>query len=172
MARRRPGRFVRPAPKTKIWIGAGFSRATLTTNVNHLLAFLNAGGLALRPFTILRTRLVINFRTDQQAASEAPTGAYGEIVVKETASTIGVTALPGPLTEVNSDWFIYQGVTAPFLFGDATGSSWSNGGAQYIIDSKAMRKVGPDEDVVSMIEMRATGGAFLNVEGRTLIQLH
>jgi len=173
MARRTRGhgRFVRPPAKTKIWIGASVAVGTVPTNSKTLVSELNAAALALRPFTILRTRVSINFRSDQQAAQESPTGAYGKIVVKEIAVNIGATAVPGPVTEPNADWFVYQGMSAPFLFVTAAGFE-SAGGFRYEIDSKAMRKVDPTDDVVTMFEMRNVGGGFLNIEGRTLIQLH
>ncbi len=173
MARRvSRARFVRPAPKTKIWIGVGVDEITLVTNTIQLLTVLNAAALALRPFTILRTRLEINLRTDQSAAAEGLTGAYGEIVVKESASGIGVTALPAPLTDIDADFFVWQGMTAPFeLNGTGISSSWQPG-FRYTVDSKAMRKIGTTDDIVTMSEIRAQGGGLLNVEGRRLIQLH
>ncbi len=173
MARRTKGfaRFIRPAPKTKIWIASGIPAATITTNAKVLMTVLNAAALALRPFTILRTRVFCTFLSDQGAASEVPTGAYGKIIVKETASAIGVTAVPGPLTEADADWFVYQGMTSHFDLATAVGFN-EPGGQRFDIDSKAMRKVGPTDDLVSVFEARATGGAFLNIEGRTLIQLH
>ncbi len=173
MARRisRGRGFIRPAPKTKIWAGNNLSLITLATSAKTLVAEMSAGFLALRPFTILRTRTVITFRTDQLTGSESPTGALGMIIVKEIAVNIGVTATPGPRTDPDSDWFVYQGMTAPFLFSDATG--WGDSGTmQYVVDSKAMRKVGPDDDIATIVELDAAGGAFLNCEGRILIQLH
>ncbi len=168
---RRSSRFVRPSPRTKIWLGAGIAQATLTTNTATLIGILNAGALALRPFTILRTRLVIQLRSDQQAAAENPTGAYGEIVVKESATTAGIGSLPTPLTEPDADFHVYQGMTSSFTFITAAGFE-SNAGRQYTIDSKAMRKVGPQDDIATVFEMRNVGGGIMNVEGRILIQLH
>ena len=172
MARRSTrGRFVRPAPKTKIWVGAGIAQFAVATNGKTLITSLNAGALALRPFTILRTRLLVTLDSDQIVASENPTGAYGEIVVKEIATGIGVTAVPGPLTDPDADWYIYQGMTARLRFVTAAGFE-SNSGAHWEIDSKAMRKVGPTDDVAVCFEMRNVGGGTMNLEGRQLIQLH
>jgi hypothetical protein len=156
-----------------MWVGAGFNEITIATNSEQLLAVYSATILALRPFTILRTRLAINIRSDQSSGAEGFTGAYGEIVVKETATGIGVTALPGTLADPDSDWYVYQGMSAPTELTPSTPASFSwSPGFNYIIDSKAMRKVGPTDDIAVLFESRSQGGALINVEGRQLIQLH
>ena len=172
MARRftRGRGFQRPAPKTKVWIGAGFSDVTLVSGAEKLITVLSASAALLRSFTILRSRIALQFHTDQGAASEHPTGAMGYIVVTDQASGVGITALPAPIAEPDADWFIYQGLLATIDFGDNTG--FTQTGNIFTIDSKAMRKVGPNQDVVSIIEMRSQGGAIVNGEGRILVQLH
>jgi len=169
--RARPRGFIRPAPKTKIWIQAGLVVQTLGSGAATLIGTLNAAALAARPFTILRTRIELMFRSDQSATNESPTGAYGEIVVKETASAIGVTAVPSPLTEGDADWHVYQAMSLALLSLTSVGVE-SPIGVRYVIDSRAMRKVGPTDDLVNVAELRSAGGAFLNIEGRILIQLH
>ena len=164
-------RFVRPAPKTKIWIGAGIAEVTLVSNAEALVAVYSAAILAFRPFTILRTRLEINFRSDQVGSTEVPTGVYGEIIVKETATGIGVTALPGTITDPEADWYVYQGMTCAFEVVTAAGFM-TPAGSSWTVDSKAMRKVGPTDDLAACFQMRNVGGGLLNVEGRQLIQLH
>ena len=172
MARGRGPRrgFIRPPPRTKIWIPAGFAIQALAAGADTLIGTLNAAALALRPFTLLRTRLEITFRSDQSAANESPTGAYGEIVVKETATAIGITALPKPLTEGDADWHVYQGMTAPIFALSSVGVQ--DVSVHYVIDSKAMRKLGPQDDLAVVFETRSAGGASINIEGRILLQLH
>ncbi len=164
-------RFVRPAKSTKIWFGAGVALVTLTTGTAQLLTSLSASALLLRPFTIIRTRLSLTFRSDQIAGSESPTGAYSRIVAKDQAVAAGIASLPSPLTEPDADWFVYQGMSDVVTFATAAGYE-GHQGVRYEIDSKAMRKVGINEDIISIFELRTAGGALLNVEGRTLIQLH
>ena len=172
MARRRSvARFVRPPARTTLWIGAGGAIATIVSNSNNFLFTLNAAALALRPFTIIRSRIDVLFQTDQLAVSETPTGALGKVVVTEKAAAAGVASLPAPLAEVDADWFVYQGMSSSFMFASSVGLD-GNGGMHYIIDSKAMRKVGNDDQVVTMFEARNAGGAIMNLEGRTLIKLH
>ena len=173
MARRvARGRFVRPAPRTKIWIGQGLVGSTaIPANSNVLLATLSVGALALRPFTILRTRLLISWATDQVAAVERPHGIFAQKVVTDQAVAIGVTALPIPFTNADADWFTYQPMVLDFVFGTAVG--FTPGDSQYMVDSKAMRKVGPNEDEVTVItNMDAADGAEITFIGRQLIMLH
>ena len=175
MARRRSvSRFVRPAPRTKMWIGSGVGQTTIVANATALIASLSAGALLLRPFTILRTRQLIGFTTDQAAVTERPQGLYGQIVVTDSASSIGATAIPDPSsTDGNpeADWFVHQECLTKFTFLSSVG--FDEGGlVQYVVDSKAMRKVGPQDDVVSMFSETGVFGAVLFTRGRMLIQLH
>jgi len=175
MARRRgSSRFIRPSPKTKMWIGGGVGLTVITASSEVAVAALSAGALLLRPFTILRTRLLIAFGSDQAAAGESPEGTYGEIVVTDSAAAIGTTAIPDPSsTDGNpeADWYVVQECVSRFDFLSSVGFQ-SNGIQQYIVDSKAMRKVGPDDDVVSKFSETGGFGARLWVRGRQLIQLH
>jgi len=175
MARRRGTRaFVRPPPRTKMWIGAGVGAQTVTGGAAFLSSSLSAGALALRPFTILRTRILLTFETDQEAADERPQASYGKIVVTDAASAIGVTAVPNPSGisgNPEADWFVWQamfvGVRLASPIGFATPSNVS-----YTIDSKAMRKVGPSDDIVTIVDAENSDTAIMSTNGRMLIQLH
>ena len=171
---RRSSRFIRPSPRTKMWIGAGVGGTVIAASAKVFVSSLSAGALLLRPFTILRTRMLIHIISDQIAASEAPFGSYGQIVTTEIAVALGVTAIPDPgaLTgDPEADWYVHQFVSTSFEFLDATGVA-ANAGHQYLIDSKAMRKVGPDDDVAGMFKMETGSGGVIVTGGRQLIQLH
>jgi len=172
MARRHRGRFVRPAPRTKMWIGQGVGVTAIASNTKVLEATYSAGALLLRPFTILRTRMEIQFRIDQDAADEAPFGSYGQMVVTDTAAAIGVTAVPDPSGingDPEADWFVWQAMFAHIQAGSL---SQAVNEYKWTIDSRAMRKVSIDEDVVSVFSSESSGGSFLTTNGRQLIQLH
>ena len=171
MARRARARFIRPAPRTKMWIGWGVGLTALTASTLHSVGVYTAGALALRPFTILRTRGIVKYFSDQIVANESPFGVLGSIVVTDTAAALGVTAVPNPGDNPEASWFTYQACMARVEVGDGTGFD-GNFGAEYIIDDKSMRKVGPDDDVNLLFDQSAALGATLFTLGRTLIQLH
>ena len=171
---RRHTRFVRPAPRTKIWIGAGLGKTTIVATSKTLLGSLNAAALALRPFTVLRTRLLLGIETDQVSADEVGFGAYGEIVVTSDASAIGATAIPDPgriAGDADAPWYVHQPMA--YSFQTLSGAGFDPlMMIQYVVDSKAMRKVGPNDDLVSIYSEEGSVGAVITVLGRQLIQLH
>ena len=116
----------------------------------------------------------IGFANDQDTASESPFGDYGRIVVTDTAAAIGVTAVPDPGSisgDPEADWFVHQPCYIKVNSQNA-GFFGVNACWRYVVDSKAMRKVGPDDNVVAMFAMENAFGAELITHGRTLIQLH
>ncbi len=175
MARRTArARFVRPAPRTKLWVGFGVGETALAGNATTFVSSYGSAVLLLRPFTILRSRFSALFVSDQAAADETPQGSLGEIVASDTASALGVTALPNPSGidgDPDADWYIWQSLVAQFEFVTAAGFE-SRAGQLYTIDSKAMRKVGPNSDSVLLVDMFGAPGATLFTNGRQLIQLH
>ena len=169
MARRIITRTSRPKTK-KVWVGVNLGSQALTASTGSVLGSLNAAALALRPFTILRTRLELYYVTDQQAASETGFGVHAGIVVNDKAAAVGVTAVPLPVTNNDDDFFSYQPVSFRLIF--TTGVGHNQVGWRYTVDSKAMRKVLPAQDVVFVFEQTAAVGATIVTMGRFLVQLH
>ncbi len=158
-----------------LWIGGSFLNTTLgTANTANLLTSLNAAALALRPFTVVRTRGYWQIRSDQIGATELLQAAYGQCVVSDEAVAIGVTAIPTPSTDNNSDlWFVYEAAGAAFQFNSGVGvENWA-GSAPLAIDSKAMRKVEDGQDLVEVIENSPlSDGVTIQTFTRTLVKLH
>ncbi len=138
-----------------------------------LISSLNSAALALRPFTVVRTHLLVALTSDQSGASENQIGAVGLCVVSDQASAIGITAVPTPITDLASDlFFVHQSMINAFLFVTAAGIA-PREDRQYVVDSKAMRKVNGDEDVVFTLEASGVGsGLSVVTMGRMLIKLH
>ncbi len=162
--------YARSAKRQSDWFGIAFADTTLTTIGGTIVASLNATALAMRPFTIVRTHLEVMVMSDQSGAVERQAGAIGVAVVSDQASAIGVTAVPTPVTDLASDlWYLHQ-----VLF--ATESSLTDRatpGNFYSIDSKAMRKVNADEDVVFVEEFSSVGsGIRIFMGGRFLVKTH
>jgi len=146
---------------------------TALDNSSVLIASLTVGEQAKRPFTIIRTHLEILMVSDQVAAAEVQNGAVGMCVVSDQAAAVGVSAVPTPITDAGSDlWFLHQWTLNTFAFATAVGFD-ERGGRLWSIDSKAMRKVNDDEDVVLVGESEATGDGFIfTTAGRILIKEH
>jgi len=173
---RRSGFITRGGRQVRQSVWAGFTPAgfTFTAAGGTLLFSLNATALALRPFTVVRTRLSALLISDAPGAAETYGAAMGMAVVSDQAAAIGITAIPTPITDVGSDlFFVYQLMMGSNLF---TTSGAGAQGVNFEIDSKAMRKVGDDSDVVMTAEfstLSAAGqGSTLFIGGRQLFKLH
>ena len=171
--RARSGLVIHVPRRLTLWIGDTTAETTLVAaNTVVFVRSLNAAALALRPFTIVRVRGLLQIRSDQAASTETQDAAYGMCVVSDQASTIGVTAVPNPIADSASDlFFMYQKMTSQITAG-AIG--WdADAGHQYAIDSKAMRKVNDDEDVVSVVQNSGiSDGSVVTSFGRILVKLH
>jgi len=155
------------------WLSIPPVRATLVSASTATLALsLTTEEKALRPFTIVRTRMLFQIASDQQIASENYGCALGIAVVSDQAEAIGITAIPTPDTDRNSDlWLLYEDLVAKFTFGDATG--FVNDGQMKYVDSKAMRKVEEGNDVTISLEAHANSqGLLAFIAGRLLVKLH
>ena len=176
MARRtfmRGGRQVREI----LWLPLTEGRDTLVSANSALLTnSLNAAGLALRPFTVIRSIVYWSIRSDQFATSENFAAAIGLAVVSDQAAAIGVTAIPTPFTDLGSDlWLLHAILDGHFL--DATTVGFDSIGVSpaggQLVDSRAMRKVNGDQDVIFAVENDSTGqGSIVYSAGRILIKLH
>ncbi len=167
------GRIARGPKRKTLWIdfaNIATTETPLAAGAALLFGSLNAAALAFRPFTVVRTRAICGMATDQVAATEFPFGALGFAVVSDTASAIGVTAVPTPITDASSSlFFVWQAMMTNLQLSSAIAytPTWTN----WDIDSKAMRKVEVGEDVVITVENgSSTDGLQFNMIGRMLIK--
>ncbi len=155
----------------------GFIGATSTTlaaaSSATLVASLNSAGLALRPFTVVRSIIEIGIKSDQSAAGETQVAAVGMAVVSDQAVAVGITAVPTPASDAGSDlWFAHQWLLNDFSFISGVGVD-ERMQKRYTIDSKAMRKVEEGSDFVLVAENDAiSAGSIIVMAGRFLIKLH
>ncbi len=130
-------------------------------------AILDSFFVADDPETLIRVVGTLNVESDQVAGGEQAFGAVGLCVVSDQAFAIGVTAIPTPYTDAESDlWVQHQFWQAPI----AVASAVSIGKVDATIDmsSKAMRKVSPDETLCLVIE---NGASIVGVEYRLDIRV-
>ncbi len=103
-------------------------------------------------------------------AAEDIFGAIGMAVVSDQASAAGIASLPTPITESESDlWYLWK------AFGLVSELSVAGGvnSMTFEFDSKAQRKVGDGEDLVTVVENgSATTGLGFLIQFRELIKTH
>ena len=160
-----------------LWLGGVTTRTTIAAATTAVLqTSLNAGALALRPFTIVRTRGVLRLESDQEAAQEFQDCAWGQCVVSSQAVLGGVASLPTPVTDESSDlWFAYEKMYNDLKLdaGGAAAGPTRPTGLERIVDSKAMRKVEDGEDIVAVVETGAlSNGVIVTSFTRILVKLH
>ena len=162
--------FQRGERRKTVWVDVATTESTLVgAPTVVLINSASAGLLDLRPFTIVRVRGYLFVTSDQFAATESYGVAMGAAVVSDQAVAIGVTAVPTPVTDKQSDlWFVFEN-----LFSRATVSAGPNElspvGIKY--DSKAMRKVEDGQDIIFTLENEINGVRVLH-SARMLIKLH
>ena len=119
--------------------------------------------------TIVRTRGVVSVIPQTAAADVDVVGAFGIGVVTQEAFAAGVASIPEPFTDADwGGWFVWRTFAFRQEFSDATGILLQN--YNFEIDSKAMRKVSPNEVMVVVSESQV--GAHSVFDGtRHLLKL-
>ncbi len=151
MARRRfiPQRVRRPT----FWAGVAVNQ-TITTGASVVTTVVSEADLENVPDpTLVRCRGDVLV---QMTASAATPGrvviTMGIIVVRATA--LAVPAVPSPLTRGDSDWIWWTAVGLN-ISGGSVAAPNSDGRSivkRVMIDSKAMRKIKPNEAIVFVME--------------------
>ena len=173
MAGKRFVRNSRTAKRLSTWFEFIPAEVTLAGANSEAIVFsLNAAALALRPFTVVRTRFVWQIQSDQ-TANESQQTALGLAVVSDEAVAVGVTAVPTPMSSMGSDlWFVHE-ISLDSLLSATVAGFVHPAGRFHRIDSKAMRKVDIGQDLVVVIQNGATSQGTENVlGGRMLVKVN
>ena len=123
--------------------------------------------------TILRVRGAFFFLSDQAVAGENQFGGFGLGIVSEQAASIGISAIPHPVTDgADGLWMVHQFFASSFDFQSAVGIA-PRAGQSIVIDSKAMRKIGSDQRLVFVVEnVHASDGFSAWVQFRVLSRIN
>jgi len=109
------------------------------------------------PITQVRTRGIVSIRPASTAADVDITGAFGIGVVSAEAFAAGVGSIPEPYTDGDwGGWFVWRTFSMSIQFESATGVRDLT--QNFEVDSKAMRKLSPNETMVFIAESQV--GAF------------
>jgi len=160
-----------PSRRLTSWLSLDtFSQAIDNSAV--VVLTMTAAELAKRPFTVVRTHLLLQITSDQTIGNEVQIGAAGLCVVSDQAAAIGITAVPTPETDLESDlWFVHQPLMNDWEFISLAGFDGA-AGRVYTVDSKAMRKVNDDEQIIVVVEGGTVvgGGMVISGMGRLLVK--
>ena len=119
--------------------------------------------------TIVRTRGMVSVRPESNAADVELVGAIGFGIVSDEAFAAGVASMPEPFNDADwSGWFVWRSFSYDIEFSDATGVGFLNW--DFEVDSKAMRKLGPNETAVLIAES-FTGAFRVSSPLRMLVKL-
>ena len=138
---------VRAQRRTTQWVSSADQNLISVAAATKTLSQSNA---SLASSTIVRLR---GIATVAYAASPNDTqvhGALGMAIVSAQAFAIGVTAIPGPFDEAGWDGWLWHQYYSQILDGTAASNTFQ-AFMQYEIDSKAMRKLRDDTNVVVVI---------------------
>ncbi len=155
------------------WLPIAATDSTLAAaSTAALFTGFGAATLALRPFTIVRTRGLMSVRSDQQAASEVAHAFLAASIVSDEALAIGVTAVPTPADNPGANFFLYEQAMGIIRVVSAIGITEPTVQST-VFDSKAMRKVEEGQDIAMVIETSSVAdAASVFKAGRILIKLH
>ena len=145
------------------------NRAWAHADVNAFTAVAAASKVLLGGFTlsntnidetILRTVGRLAVSTDNPVGDEEQIGAFGMILVSDAAVAVGVTAIPGPITDGQDDgWFVYVPIVQRYHHETSVGfdPQFATG---YDFDSKAKRVVEEGRQMAIMVENAHATHAF------------
>jgi len=160
-------RNFKKSPSNKSWAGLQTNDITIAGSTKVLLGSFVLSNAGIDE-TMLRTVGTLGISPDQSATSEVQIGALGLIVVTDRAAAVGITAIPGPITDIDDDgWFLYIPIVQAFRAGDSTGNTpdWAT---QYHFDSKAKRIVSDGQQIAMVIENATAFGMKASIVMRTL----
>ena len=117
------------------------------TNVKALGSFVVA--IVDDPVTLVRTRGEVGINVSVAAAARANIqGAFGMYVITSDANAIGITAIPGPLSDSQNDWFVWVPFTMHVLA--ALDEAGIGQHVRIPFDSRGMRKL-KDGDILAVV---------------------
>ncbi len=147
MARQRGFRHQRSSRLTQ-WIGpADQAYITVATTVAGIISSVSFE----EPVTVMRARGMFSLKVTDPSTDENIVGAVGMAVVSTEAFTAGVASVPEPYTDADwGGWFVWRSFGYGWDVTTDIGRQWSS--RDFEIDSKAMRKVSPNETVIIVVE--------------------
>jgi len=169
---RRVQRFQRGPRRATDWSASSLQAGTTTVPASSAVltqAFVPLPGGE----TVIRIRGSFGWQTDTPGAPEVQVGAYGIAVVTAQAVSVGITAIPHPVTDAAwGGWMYHHFIQSSNQ--NFTNAGFAFGGFHRIeVDSKAMRKVDEDDRLVMVVENSSSSFGFEIMDSfRLLSKVH
>ena len=167
MARRR---FPVSQKRLTAWIGtADQGDVAVASGASVAISSFTPDTFAMIRPTMVRTRGIFHVQPAGFGADLNFSGAYGLGVVSAEAQAIGATAIPRPFDDDDwGGWMVHGYYAGHLEFQSATSEHQTP--FLYQIDSKAMRKIGPNETLIWMVES-FEGAVAVTIHARVLAKL-
>ncbi len=152
---------------TKQWTGGVSDNIAITTTQILLARRSPAGG---GDATILRNRGSFLVIAEPDAATDTDIVALGLIVVSTEAAGVGGASLPGPLNNPGADWLWHKFIGLDAIVATAGAVNALSLIERVEMDSKGMRKVTVQEELVLVGEVNSGDFSVVAINGgfRTL----
>ena len=139
---RTPARGPRRVPE---WGGVLVRSRLLALSTSQSLGAVTIGAAFTQKATLVRIRGMANVQLDPSAIADTMIVGLGILIVRTTAFIAGAASMPSPLDDIESAFLYHKIFTlGPSLTAGEVGEEL-NSNLNVEIDSKAMRKVGPDD---------------------------
>jgi len=159
------------APKRKtIWVGtADQGEVAIGSGLSVVISSFDPSLLSILKATVVRVRGIFQMHPTIMTGTDLVYGgAYGLCIVSDEALAAGAGSIPRPFDDDDwAGWFVH-GYYAGRLEDDVDGNIFAP--PSTFIDSKAMRKVGPGESIVWMVESQF-GAVQATIHARVLMML-
>ncbi len=160
------------APKRKVlWVGtATTADATVAAGLSVIHSSFDPSSLGILQGTIVRTRGLFQAFPVAFTADANWTCAYGLCIVSDEAFAAGAASIPRPHDDDDwPGWLVHGYFSGHVEF--SSGTSVLVVPQMWEINSKAMRKVSPNETAVWMIESNSGPDLLTFLQARVLMKL-
>ena len=138
----------RPNRGWSVSMASTYSTLAVSSKV-FIIGFVPATAIDL---TVLCTVGVLSISSDQAAAEEEQVGAFGMILVSDTAFGAGAASIPSPVADADNDgWFVFQAFNQK---GNTAITSPSS--KEYMFDSKAKRIISSEGVTIAVMIANAS----------------
>ena len=160
--------------KTAWDLGPGDTSETLFNATQSL--FLGQGfQIIAEGLTLIRIRGQFSMNIETAAAiGERMIGAFGIAIVTDQAFAAGISAVPTPIDEqLHDSWLFWRAIQLQAINVTETFGNAGSGRVEFEVDTKAMRKLTPNDTIYAVVQVVENGTVTANAffDSRALFKL-